>query len=321
MGSFDRFEYLEIDDRRPAQTSVQKPSLSGLLIKEEEAQIPGRKLVIDEIIGKKGTAAGEFNCPGGIDVDPEGNLFIADSYNHRVQRITPDGKVTVLGGKGSVAGCFLNPQDIVVDNMSSLYVLEQGNNRIQKIDRNGCLQLLIGRHGDRPGQFNSPMGLAVDKAGCMLVADTGNNRLQKLSAMGLPLFVSDSRSGNRLFSPQGVDVAPNGNCCVVDTFMHCLVEFDPNGKELRRFGRMGTSPCEFNEPQDLAIDKFGRVLVVEMANHRLQIFDAQHNFILCFESTSPVGRLSSPTGIAVGPSGEVYISDTMNHRILRAIWK
>jgi DNA-binding beta-propeller fold protein YncE len=322
MSSYDRFEYLEIGDRQPVTAQPPEPILdaSSVLVKDDE-RLPGTKLVVDQIIGRRGTAAGEFNCPAGVDVDDKGNLYVADSYNHRLQRITPDGKVTVIGGKGTVAGCFLNPQDIVVDHQSCIYVLEQGNNRIQKIDSEGCLQLLIGRHGDRPGQFNSPMGLSIDRSGCIFIADTGNNRLQKLSALGFPVFVTNPRTSPRLFSPQGVDLTHDGHCYVADTFAHCIVEFDANGHEIRRFGRQGSAHGEFDEPQDLAVDKDGRLFVIEMANNRLQVFGDEHGCLACFESSPAVGRLSSPTGIAVGPSGEVYISDTMNHRILRAVWK
>lgn len=119
MTQYERFEFLEIDDVQT--TSCNMPILTNT----QTATAKKRRLIVDQVIGKFGAKAGEFNCPAGLYVDRFGNLYVADSYNHRIQRISPDGKVTAIGRHGSKPGEFTNPQDIYVDNDLTMYVLEQ----------------------------------------------------------------------------------------------------------------------------------------------------------------------------------------------------
>ena len=323
MSDYDRFEYLEIDGATPMQVC---PAPATRIMPTEravsEAPAPTRKLVVDQIIGSHGRDIGEFNCPCGLAVDRQGNLYVCDSYNHRIQKITPNGDATAIGGRGSEPGKFLNPQDIYIDDRSTMYILEQGNCRIQKITYNGRLERIIGQPGGQPGEFDSPMGIAVDRSGNIYVADTGNSRIQKLSPLGLPIFVISSARDRQLCGPQGVELDMQGNFFIADTFSHCIVMFDPNGRETGRFGCRGTGPREFDEPQDLAIDIHGAMYVIEMANNRLQVMDADNSSMACLDlMDSPLGAMKSPTGITISPTGEIYVSDTMNHRILRIVWR
>lgn len=318
MTSYDRFDFLEMDDA-PVATCEMPPAAETLTL---STCLSSRKLVIDQVIGKHGSQIGEFNCPAGLSVDRLGSLYVADSYNHRIQRISPDGKVTAIGSRGPGPGRFLNPQDIVVDDDLSMYVLEQGNCRLQKITADGRLDLIVGRRGRYPGEFASPMGLALDGEGCIYVADTGNSRLQKLNPKGFPLYQISSVKDHLLYGPQGVDIDRQGNCYVADTFSHCIVKFDPTGREVSRFGSRGTKHGQFDEPQDLALDSYGYIFIIEMGNNRLQVFDTDGCCTECVDGCSTViGGLQGPTGIAVGPSGEVYVADTIHHRVLRMSWK
>ncbi|MHB1458728.1 MAG: NHL repeat-containing protein [Armatimonadota bacterium] len=318
MSTYERFEYLEIEDSPVAVCDKHAPAETLTL----STCLSARRLVIEQVIGKQGSRVGEFNCPAGLAVDRLGTLYVADSYNHRIQKITTDGKVTAIGSKGPGPGRFINPQDIVVDNDLTMYVLEQGNNRLQKITSEGRLDMIIGRRGRYPGEFASPMGMALDHEGSIYVADTGNSRLQKLGANGLPLFSISSLKDRLLYGPQGVDTDSRGNTYVADTFSHCIVKFDPMGREISRFGCRGHKPGMFDEPQDLAVDSYGYIYVIEMGNNRLQVFDTKTACTECIDGCSAIiGGLQSPTGIAIGPSGEVYIADTIHHRVIRMSWK
>lgn len=337
-----RFDFLEIDNKpacppRPIQGAgedeVSLGERSGLPFcnkiggdagAEPAESDPKRSgnLTPDQIIGSYGQAPGEFNSPGGISVDVYGCIYVADSYNHRVQKIMPDGRVFTLGSKGTGAGFFLNPQDVFIDFDYSFYVVEQGNCRIQRFGTDGRLMQVIGRCGDKPGEFNSPMGIAPDGRGGLWVADSGNRRLQRLDYKGQPIFCIWDSENSRLRAPQGVKVDLQGRCYAVDTFQHCIIVFDDRGVELSRFGKQGTGPGEFNEPQDLAIDDDGLLYIVEMGNNRLQVCDENGASIGCFTGDgTEAGRLKSPTGVTVGMGGEIYVSDTRNHRIIKLCWQ
>jgi DNA-binding beta-propeller fold protein YncE len=151
LSDYDRFEYLELDGATPQQVCTPPPAPRTTTTERvvSEAPSPTHKLVVDQIIGSHGTAIGEFNCPCGLAVDRQGNLYVCDAYNHRIQKITPNGDATAIGGRGAEPGKFLNPQDIFIDDQSTMYILEQGNNRIQKITHDGRLERVIGQHGER----------------------------------------------------------------------------------------------------------------------------------------------------------------------------
>src|SRR5205807_1885411 len=111
-------------------------------------------------IGGPGSRAGQFASPGGLAVDAAGNLYVADSYNHRVQRITPSGDVYLLGRRGKGPGEFLNPQAVVTDSSLGFCVLEQGGCRIQRFGSNGEWQGAFGFRGSGRGEMFAPTAMA-----------------------------------------------------------------------------------------------------------------------------------------------------------------
>ena len=120
-----------------------------------------------EVIGEKGTQAGQFDTPTGLAVDPWGSLYVADSGNHRVQRITSGGDVYLYGKPGNGLGQLWGPQAVAIDPTGQFFfVAEQGNNRVQ------CFRF-TGQHYVMYSGFRSPSGVAFDAEGMLWVADTG----------------------------------------------------------------------------------------------------------------------------------------------------
>lgn len=146
-----------------------------------EAGAPGRETMLLQVIGRSGTAPGEFNRAEGICVDAQDRLYVADSCNHRIQIFAPDGKfLREFGHAGTKLGELSYPYDVAVDTAGNIFVCEFGNSRIQVFDANCQPVETIGGTGGEPGQFNNPWAITLDARGNLYVADALNHRLQKL---------------------------------------------------------------------------------------------------------------------------------------------
>ncbi len=141
---------------------------------------PDRQAVLFEVRGA-GHATSQFNRAEGLSLSPAGELFVADSCNHRVQVFRTDGTfVREFGQAGSERGEFSYPYDVRVDEQGRQYICEFGNSRLTVLDSEGEVLELIGRPGSAPGEFNNPWSLALDSRGNLYVADSQNHRVQKL---------------------------------------------------------------------------------------------------------------------------------------------
>jgi gliding motility-associated-like protein len=177
----------------------------------------------------KGTAAA-FNQPSGIAVDGAGNVYVADTYNHSIRKITTDGNVSTLAGNGTagitngvaVAARFFKPVALTVDAAGNVYVVDNGNEQIRKITPGGETSLIAGTGsiGATDGNFlqasfNNPTGIAIDVTGNLFITDAGNNKIREVTTNGAVYTLAGSgQAGNANGTIFTTDNSP-GNTAVV----------------------------------------------------------------------------------------------------------
>ncbi|MDO8715249.1 MAG: peptidoglycan-binding protein [Dehalococcoidales bacterium] len=264
-----------------------------------------------------GSNDGQVKEPRGITVDAQGNVYVADTSNHRIQKFDSNGNFVTKWGntRGSGDGQFSAPVDVAVSAQGNVYVADNYNYRIQKFDSNGNFLAKWGTQGSGDGQFNSPNGIGVDSGGNVYVADYGNNRIQKFDSNGtfITKWGTQGSGDGQFNSPVDVAVDAQGNFYVADYGNNRIQKFDSNGNFLLQWGGVSA-------PAGIVIDSAGNVFVAEMSNnYRISKFNSSGVSISRWNNSSGSGgQLSGPWRVAVDAQGNVYVAEIFpTHRIVK----
>ncbi|MEO8286520.1 MAG: fasciclin domain-containing protein [Chloroflexota bacterium] len=214
-------------------------------------------------------APNAFKNAAGIAADKQGNLYVVDAGNSRIQKLDPNGKpVLMWGSEGTADGQFLAAIDIAVDTQGNVYVVDDVALALQKFDPNGKFLQRVGRHGTGDGEFGSPAHPAFDAHDNLYMADLPRHRIIIFDKEGhfLRQFGTHGVSDGQLQYPVGVAVDGQGNIYVVndDPRLTFIQKFDNTGRYLGKFA------TDYNPGVDalfgLAVDGQGNIYVSDIAN-------------------------------------------------------
>jgi sugar lactone lactonase YvrE len=250
-----------------------------------------------------GTAA-SFNRPKGVALDSSGNVYVADSGNHKIRKITSAGVVTTLAGTGTqgstdgtgTVASFSNPTGVAVDSSGNVYVADSGNNKIRKITSAGVVTTLAGTgtQGSTDGagtsaSFWGPVGVAIDSSGNIYVAEEFNSKIRKITAAGVVTTLAGSGSFSAIDGagsaasfcfPTGVAADSSRNVYVADRGSNKIRKITPAGVVTTLAGGSGNwsgsaadgaiTNASFNNPTGVALDSSGNVYVADRGSNRIR---------------------------------------------------
>ncbi len=296
-------------------------------------------LPADQIFGAERYPPLGLNAPRSVAAGSDGDLYVADSRNHRILHIAGDGNL--LGEWGTFAdsaagdapiGTFNEPWGVAVGPDGSVYVSDTWNHRIQKFSADGDPLLMWGQYGqpvpelpESSSYFWGPRGIAVDSQGRVFVADTGNKRIVVFDSDGkyLSEFGTPGLDPGQFDEPVGVAVANDGTVYVTDTWNQRIQSFIPSQDggvyfPLQQWDVNAWFGQSLDNKPFIAVDADNNVFITDPEGYRVIEFTGAGQFVRTWGDFG-VGpaELGLPSGIAVDREGNIWVADAGNNRILR----
>jgi sugar lactone lactonase YvrE len=306
-------------------------------------------------------SAARFNFPASLVCDPAGNLFVADANNHAIRRVSPAGEVTTYAGALGTAGAddgprltarFHRPEGLALDAAGNLFVADAGNHTLRKIAVDGNVTTLAGAAGesgrvDGPAtaaRFNRPFRLALDRAGNLYISESGNYDIRQLSPSGEVSTVYHARYASLYGSiayrnaPAGLVVTTNGRLLFVDSFTDTINELLLPADEFRVLAGQENTwgdadgpalSARFNEPNALAIDATGNLIIAELGNNTVRRLSTAGAVTTlaglgysaargAVDGPGSSARFEESLHLTATSDGTLYVADSLN-RLIRKV--
>ena len=290
--------------------------------------------------GEAGEAGGKFKYPSADAIDPNGNVWVTDYNNNRIEEFSSTGtflramgfdvkeggeskyEICTSGCKAGLAGSgngqFSGPRGIAISPSGNIYVVDQGNNRVEEFNSSFAFVGAFGKKGTELGEFQSPVSVAISPNQAVWVGDYGNNRVDEFTEAGafIGSFGTVGEGAGQFKGPYGIAFS-EGNAYVVDQGNNRVEEFSLSGQYIRAFGSKGSGAGQFETPYGIATEPVSGDLYVDDWTHgRFEEFNPVGVFVgtLGAKGTGN-GQLEGPESAAVNSAGYVYVADPGNNRV------
>jgi uncharacterized protein (TIGR03437 family) len=298
-----------------------------------------------------------------VAADAAGNLYVADTLNNVVRKVSPNGTIANFAGNGGVGSSgdgsaatsaqLHGPQGLAVDASGNVFIADTLNAKVRKVSASGIISTVAGSgtpgYGGDGGaaasaQLNLPIGVAVDSSGNLYIADFGNSRVREVSASGAITTVAGSGSNGysgdggqavkaQLNGPQGVAVDAAGDLFIADTENNLIREVTPGGvistvagngvSGYSGDGGLATS-AQVGNPVSVTVDAAGNIYTVDASARVRQVYP--NGRIATIAGNGSLGysgdgglatqaQLNAPSAIALGNNGNLYVADTANSAV------
>jgi len=265
---------------------------------------------VQKLGGNDGPAIdAQFNNTANLVFDPSGNLYVSDCTNNQIRKISPSGIITAVAGNGidgvtgdggqALSARISQPWGLAFDAVGNLYFAEYGNHCIRKVSAAGIITTVAGIGSIGYGGFNGdgikainaqllrPTDIVFDKTGNLYICDEGNSRIRKVDASGIISTIAGS--GSSVYGGDGGIATDAGFCCAQN------IEFDSFG--------------------NLYIAGFGAVRMVNTLGIISTVAGDGTSGFSGDNGPANASKVSYPFAIAFDPMGNLYISDSWNHRL------